>query len=43
MVPMQTLTITVPDELSAQLAPCRDSLGELLAMALRQILQEELA
>ncbi|HUT33234.1 MAG TPA: UPF0175 family protein [Planctomycetota bacterium] len=34
---MQTLTITVPDELSAQLEPYRDSLGDLLAMALRQI------
>jgi hypothetical protein len=36
-MPMQTLTISVPDELSAQLEPYRESLSDLLAMALRQI------
>ena len=34
---MATLTITVPDELSAELAPYRESLGDLLALALREL------
>lgn len=34
---MRTLTITVPDELSAQLEPYRDRLGDLLGIALREL------
>jgi len=34
---MRTLTITVPDELSAQLEPYQDQLGDLLAIALREL------
>jgi predicted HTH domain antitoxin len=34
---MRTLTIAVPDELSAQLEPYRDHLGDLLALALREL------
>jgi predicted HTH domain antitoxin len=34
---MRTLTITIPDELSAELEPYRESIGDLLALALREI------
>jgi predicted HTH domain antitoxin len=38
---MRTLTIDVPDELSAELEPYRDRLGEFLAIALREVRMAE--
>lgn len=34
---MRTLTITVPDELSAKLEPYRENLSEVLAIGLREL------
>lgn len=34
---MRTLTIDVPDELSVQLEPYRERLGDLLVLALREV------
>jgi predicted HTH domain antitoxin len=38
---MTTLTITIPEELSAELAPYRDSLDELLRIGLREVKMEQ--
>ena len=34
---MRTLTISIPDDLSAELEPYREHLGDLLAIALREL------
>lgn len=38
---MRTVTIDVPDELSAELEPYRDRLGDLLSIALRDVRMAE--
>jgi len=36
-----TVTITIPDDLSAQLGPYRDSLDELIRIGLREVKKEQ--
>ncbi len=38
---MRTVTVSVPDDLSAQLEPYRDSLEELLRIGLREVRVEQ--
>lgn len=38
---MSTVTLTIPDDLSAQLEPYRDNLDELLRIGLRELKKEQ--
>ncbi len=38
---MSTVTVTLPDDLSAQLRPYRDNLDELIRIGLREVKKEQ--
>ena len=38
---MGTVTVTIPDDLSAQLGPYRDNLDELIRIGLREVKKEQ--